>query len=160
MAKAQRPKWYNRHRRPRQYKLGTGQLFFGDRLLGTVRFYPHQQTVTGRMVSEGPNFDYQLPKGTGKISMPISINTANYFAQMAAAERSHRAALDEARAAGHTVIEHTSADASILMNDPRLDRMHRPGGHTPPPVVVLDVDYTNIEQRILDTLASKKDRLK
>lgn len=126
MAKAQRPRWYNRHRRFRSYRLGTGQLFFGDRLLGTVRFYPHQreftdkyfhQTATGRMVAKGPGPEYQIPKRTGKISMPISVNTASYFAQMAAAERSHRAALDAARAEGHEVIEHTSADATVIVKD-------------------------------------------
>lgn len=45
------------------------------------------------------------------------INVPNYLAQMASAEKSHRAAIEWHREQGHTVVEHTSADATIIVDE-------------------------------------------
>lgn len=73
------------------------------------------QTETGRMVARGPNPQYQLPKGVGKIPpRPFYSSGVNYAEQERRALEFHRASLEAARARGDVVIEHTATDATVM----------------------------------------------
>lgn len=97
------------------------------------KFFPHQRdfvdkffkseegpfpgTVTGRMVVRGPEPQYQLPKSSRFVEKSNPVFLTNFAEQEARALAWHRQSLDEARARGDTVIEHTYADATILVKE-------------------------------------------
>lgn len=110
-----------RARRLRRYQkaLRLGLMYS----MGANKFREYAQaqfggTVTGRMVSPGPNFEYQFPKrlslapGQGK-TRPVLLT--NYAEQERRALQWHREVLEAARARGDEVIEHTHADATIFV---------------------------------------------
>lgn len=76
-------------------------------------------TISGRMVSRGPEPQYLLPKPRSfQKSSPVFLT--NYAEQERRALAWHRQSLDAAREAGHTVIEHTYADATVLVKEDKL----------------------------------------
>lgn len=104
---------------------GIGAKSFREPVQADPRYYPHQQefvnryfegggTVSGRMVSKGPEPMYSLPKRLGKTTQGPLIGT-NYAEQEARALEHHRMFLDAARARGDEVTEHTYADATIII---------------------------------------------
>lgn len=88
------------------YGMGIAKLSDHARSLGL------KGTVSGRMVSRGPEPQYQLPK-VKAFNVDRVVHT-NFAELEARALILHKAALDEARERGDTVIEHTYADATII----------------------------------------------
>lgn len=88
------------------YGMGTAKLSEYARNLG------FNGTVTGRLVSRGPEPQYQLPK-VKAFNVDRVVHT-NFAEQEARALIWHREELEKARERGDTVTEHTYADATII----------------------------------------------
>lgn len=94
------------------YGMGAHKLAASFRQLGEAA--KGLGTITGRIVSKGPEPQYQIPK-QGIVSRGFV--ATNFAEQEARALIYHKAALDAAREAGHKVIEHTYADATIIVKE-------------------------------------------